>query len=159
MVSAERKTDLTKARNRRVHTSRNFWAGLLFGAGTCSVMEQSVFHFFLQWHNFYEGNGPQAVLIGEGIYQLIGWALTVMALWIAADLARRKAFWPARFLGSALIGGGVLLLVDSLIIRQLLKLHVVRDVSDPLFYESLWLGSSAFFLLIGWAVLRSATKE
>ncbi|MBU9673202.1 DUF2243 domain-containing protein [Planococcus sp. CP5-4] len=159
MVSAERKTDLTTARNRRVHTSRNFWAGLLFGAGMFSVLEQSIFHFFLQWHHFYEGNGPRAILIGEGIYQVIGWALTVLSLWIAADLARRKAFWPARFLGSALIGGGVLLIFDSLVFRLLLNLHTVRDTGDPVFYESLWLGTAAFLFLLGWSVLRNASKD
>lgn len=78
MVSAERKTDHTKARNRRVHTSRNFWAGLLFGAGTFSVLEQSIFHFFLQWHHFYEGNGTQAMLTGEG---------HLSADWLGADRA------------------------------------------------------------------------
>ncbi|MGM0896297.1 MAG: DUF2243 domain-containing protein [Bacillota bacterium] len=159
MVSGERKTDLTKARNRRVHTSRNFWAGILFGAGMFSVLEQSIFHFFLQWHHFYEGNGPQAILTGEGVYQIFGWILTVLSLWLAADLTRRKAFWPVRFLGSALIGGGVLLLFDSLIIRQFLKLHTVRDTGDPLFYESLWLGTALFLFLIGWSILRSAAKE
>ncbi|MBT2582697.1 DUF2243 domain-containing protein [Planococcus sp. ISL-109] len=158
MVSAERKTDLTKARNRRVHTTRNFWAGLLFGAGTFSVLEQSVFHFFLQWHHFYEGNGPQALLTGEGVYQLIGWVLTVLSLWIAVDLATRKAFWPARFFGSVLIGGGALLLWDSLIFRQLLQLHTIRDVENPLFYESLWLGGGAFLIFLGWTILREASK-
>jgi uncharacterized membrane protein len=159
MVSAERKTDHTKARNRRVHTSRNFWAGLLFGAGTFSVLEQSIFHFFLQWHHFYEGNGLQAMLTGEGIYQLIGWVLTVLSLWMVADLATRKAFWPSRFLGSLLIGGGIMLFWDSLIFRQLLQLHTIKDVNNPLFYESLWLGAGAFLIVLGWAVLRESSKS
>ena len=124
-----------------------------------SVLEQSIFHFFLQWHHFYEGNGPQAILTGEGIYQVIGWALTVLSLWIAADLARRKAFWPARFSASALIGGGVLLVFDSLVFRFLLNLHTVRDTGNPVFYESLWLGTAAFLFLLGWSVLRNASKE
>ncbi len=124
-----------------------------------SVLEQSIFHFFLQWHHFYEGNGPQAILTGEGIYQVSGWAMTVLSLSVAADLARRKAFWPARFLGSALIGGGILLIVDSLVFRLLLNLHTVRDIGDPVFYESLWLGTAAFLFLLGWSVLRNASKE
>ncbi|KYG59758.1 DUF2243 domain-containing protein [Planococcus maritimus] len=159
MVSGERKIDLTKARNRRVHSSRNFWAGLLFGAGMFSVLEQSIFHFFLQWHHFYEGNGPQAIWTGEGIYQLVGWALTVLSMGVAADLARRKSFWPARFLGSAVIGGGVLLAVDSLVFRLLLNLHAVRTTGDPVFYESLWLGTAVFLVLLGWSILRNASKE
>ncbi|ANU20396.1 hypothetical protein BBI15_09310 [Planococcus plakortidis] len=159
MVAAERKTDLTTSRNRRVHTARNFWAGLLFGAGMFSVIEQSIFHFFLQWHHFYEGNGPQAILTGEGIYQVIGWGLTVLSLWVAVDLARRKAFWPARFFGSALIGGGVLLLFDSLVFRLLLGLHTIRATGELIFYESLWLGTAAFLFLLGWSVLRNASKD
>lgn len=159
MVSAERKTGHTKARNRRVHSSRNFWAGLLFGAGTIAVLEQSIFHFILQWHHFYEGNGQQALLAAEGIYQLIGWALTVLPLWIAVDLARRKAFWPTRFWGSAFVGGGLLLMTDSLVIRLWLQLHEIRAVNNQLFYESLWSGTGAFLILAGWALLKSAAKE
>lgn len=146
-------------KNRAVFAARNFWSGLLFGIGAMTFVAGTVFHQLLQWHHFYELGDDKAAVFSDGMFNLFSWIVTLSSLALLYSLQRRKALWLKRWSGSAMMGAGIYLLFDGIVVHKLLKLHQIRQVSDLLPYDIVWLASGGVFLLTGLFLVFQTSKE
>lgn len=151
--STVKTTDYTKERNRRVHAKRNVWSGLLFGIGLVAFIDEAVFHQLLHWHHFYDRSTTDAGLVSDGFFHAFSWFATVASLFLLADLQRRKAWWPKRWIGGVLLGAGAFQLYDGIVHHKLLELHQIRYGVDLLPYDLVWNITAAILLLIGLILL------
>ena len=142
-------TDYTKEKNRRVHAKRNVWSGFLFGVGLVAFIDETVFHQLLHWHHFYDKSTSDAGLVSDGFFHAFSWFATVASLFLLADLQRRKAWWPKRWLGGMLIGAGAFQLYDGIVHHKFLELHQIRYGVDLLPYDLVWNITAAALLALG----------
>src|SRR5256885_1697341 len=77
---------------------RTLVSGLLLGVGFAAFVDEAVFHQLLHWHHFYDRSTSAAGLVSDGLFHAFGWFATVAALFLLADLRRRRTGWA---------GGGV----------------------------------------------------
>ncbi|MFD1030017.1 DUF2243 domain-containing protein [Metaplanococcus flavidus] len=146
-------------KNRAVFAVRNFWSGLLFGIGIMAFGVGTVFHQLLQWHHFYDLSDEASGIFSDGILNLVAWIVTVSGLFLLSGLRKRKALWPKRWVGAALMGSGIYLLFDGLVIRKLLSLHQIRYGFEILPYDLAWNISGAIFFLTGLFMVLQTKKE
>ncbi|TWT06693.1 DUF2243 domain-containing protein [Planococcus sp. CPCC 101016] len=151
--STNKTTDYTKEKNRRVHAKRNVWSGFLFGIGLVAFIDETVFHQLLHWHHFYDRSTTDVGLVSDGFFHAFSWFATVASLFLFADLQRRKALWPKRWLGGVFVGAGAFQLYDGLVQHKLLELHQIRYGVDLLPYDLAWNITAAALLLVGWFLL------
>lgn len=78
---------------------------------------------------------------------------------MVADLRRRAAWWPKRWIGGALLGIGLFNLYDGLIQHKVMKLHQIRYGVDLLPYDLVWNISAAIIALIGIAIILNTNKS
>lgn len=147
------------SKNRAVRASRNFWSGFFFGLGLVAFIDEAVFHQILHWHHFYDQSTPAAGLISDGVFHAFSWFATVGALFLMADLRRRNAFWPKRWIGSVFLGAGAFQLYDGIVQHKLLQLHQIRYDVELLPYDLIWNISAAVLLIIGIILLLQTRKE
>lgn len=92
--------------NQVSHSARNLGSGFLFGLGLVAFFDETVFHQLLGWHHFYDKSTDAVGLFSDGLFHAFSWFATVAALFLVADLRRRKAFWTKRWIGGVLLGAG-----------------------------------------------------
>ena len=151
--STAKTTDYTKEKNRRVHAKRNVWSGFLFGIGLVAFIDETVFHQLLHWHHFYDRSTTNVGLVSDGFFHAFSWFATVASLFLFADLQRRKALWPKRWLGGVFVGAGAFQLYDGIVQHKLLELHQIRYGVDLLPYDLVWNITAVSWLLVGWFLL------
>src|SRR5690606_16707348 len=83
---------------------RNLWAGMLFGIGLIAFTDEVVFHQLLQWHHFYDLSTTRIGILSDGLLNSFAWFSAIFSLFLVADLRRRNAFWPKRWIGAAILG-------------------------------------------------------
>ena len=88
------------------YAKRNLWAGILFGLGLVAFLDEVIFHQLLQWHHFYDRSTTRIGILSDGLFHAFSWFATVGSLFMVADLRRRNAWWPKRWVGATLIGLG-----------------------------------------------------
>lgn len=137
---------------------RNVLVGVLFGCGIIAFIDEVVFHQLLHWHHFHDRSTPDAGLVSDGLFHAFSWFATVASLFLFADLRRRDALDPRRWVGGTLVGIGAFQLYDGLMHHKILNLHQIRYGVDLLPYDLLWNGAAAAFLLAGLLVLRTAAR-
>lgn len=152
-------TAYANSKNRAVRASRNFWSGFFFGLGLVAFIDETVFHQLLHWHHFYDQSTTDAGLVSDGIFHAFSWFATVGALFLLADLRRRNAFWPKRWIGSVFLGAGAFQLYDGIVQHKLLQLHQIRYDVELLPYDLIWNISAAVLLIIGSILLFQTRKE
>lgn len=113
------------------YAKRNLWAGILFGLGLVAFLDEVIFHQLLQWHHFYDRSTTRIGILSDGLFHAFSWFATVGSLFMVADLRRRNAWWPKRWVGATLIGLGAFNLYDGTIQHKLLY------PSNTLRYEQL----------------------
>lgn len=141
---------------------RNFWAGMLFGIGLIAFTDEVVFHQLLQWHHFYDLSTTRIGILSDGLLNSFAWFSAIFSLFLVADLRRRNAFWPRRWIGAAFLGAGVFQLFDGLINHKVLNIHQIRYDVNLLPYDLVWNISAAILILIGLFMLsktRSPQKN
>lgn len=143
---------------RRRASQRNVWSGVLFGIGMVAFIDEAVFHQILHWHHFYDLSGTDAGLVSDGFFHALSWFATIGGLFLVADLARRPAFWPKRWWGGVLLGGGVFQLYDGLVQHKLLGIHQIRYVDDLLLYDLVWNVIAGVMIVVG-ALLVIRTRR
>lgn len=131
------------------YSRRNLWSGILFGIGIAAFIDETVFHLLLRWHHFYDKSTTEIGLISDGLFHAFGWFATIGGLFMFADLRRRNAFWPARWLGSVLIGTGAFQLYDGTIQHKIMRIHQIRYVENLLIYDLVWNLLAVLFITIG----------
>ncbi|MEC1158472.1 DUF2243 domain-containing protein [Cytobacillus horneckiae] len=140
-------------------SKRNLWSGILFGLGLVAFIDETVFHQLLNWHHFYDQSTTKIGLVSDGIFHAFSWIATVGGLFMVADLRRRAAWWPKRWIGGALLGIGLFNLYDGLIQHKVMKLHQIRYGVDLLPYDLVWNISAAIIALIGIAIILNTNKS
>ena len=141
----------------------NFWSGVLFGLGFVAFIDEAVFHQLLHWHHFYDKSTTSIGLISDGIFHAFSWFATVMALFMLADIRKRKVWNGKRWLGAAILGAGVFQLYDGIIQHKLLRLHQIRYDVDVIYYDIVWNVIAGCMIIIGIVLVMqkksSAQKE
>ncbi|MFS0574107.1 DUF2243 domain-containing protein [Sporosarcina sp. 179-K 3D1 HS] len=145
--------------NRSAFAQRNLWAGILFGLGFVAFIDETVFHQLLHWHKFYDKSTVAVGLVSDGLFHAFSWFATVGGLYLAADLARRQAFWHKMFWGGKLVGGGAFQLYDGTIQHKLMRIHQIRYNVDILPYDLVWNISAVLMILIGVLLISSARRN
>lgn len=158
-ANAEKTVSYGNLKNRAVFAARNFWSGIMFGVGIMAFAIGTVFHQLLQWHHFYDLSNEESGIFSDGILNLFSWIVTFTGLYLLASLQKRKALWPKRWIGSALMGSGIYLLFDGIIVHKLLGLHQIRYGYDILPYDIAWIAGGGIFLLTGGAMVLQTRKE
>ncbi|WP_040978560.1 DUF2243 domain-containing protein [Oceanobacillus jeddahense] len=141
------------------YSGRNFLSGFLFGLGMVAFIDEFVFHQLLQWHHFYDRSTTQIGLISDGLFHAFSWFATVGALFMLADLRRRKAWWKKRWLGGTMLGAGIFNLYDGLIQHKLMQLHQIRYGVDLLPYDLTWNILAGGIVIAGGMVLYQTQKQ
>lgn len=150
------KPDAGEARAAR--SAQNAWSGVLFGVGIVAFIDEAVFHQLLHWHHFYDLGTPDVGLVSDGIFHAISWFATIAGLFLFADLRRRNALWPRRWLGGILVGAGAFQLYDGTVQHKLFGIHQIRYVPDVFVYDLVW-NVTAILMLIAGIVLLVMTRR
>lgn len=158
-MNSDKGTAYGNLKNRAVFAARNFWSGILFGIGITAFLLGTIFHQLLQWHHFYDLSTKEAGIFSDGLLNLFAWLVVFSALSLLISLQRRKGFWPKRWIGSALMGVGIYILFDGIVVHKYLKLHQIRLVNDLFSYDVVWTASGGVFLLIGLFIVIQTRKE
>lgn len=142
-----------------LYKNRNLWSGIMFGVGLVAFLDEAVFHQLLHWHHFYDKSTTAVGLVSDGIFHAFSWFATVGALYMVADLRRRKAFIFKRWLGGVLLGAGVFNFYDGTVQHKLMRLHQIRYDVDILPYDMAWNIIAICLLMIGIALLVQSGRE
>ncbi|WP_433828545.1 DUF2243 domain-containing protein [Actinoplanes sp. CA-015351] len=137
---------------------RNVLSGLLLGVGIAAFIDETVFHQLLHWHHFYDKSTPAAGLVSDGIFHAVGMVATVAALFLYADLRRRRAFAAHIWWGGLLTGAGGFQLYDGTIQHKVLRLHQIRYDAPLAPYDWTW-NVIAVLLLAGGVVLLAQGRR
>jgi uncharacterized membrane protein len=132
---------------------RNLLSGLLLGVGIAAFVDEAVFHQLLHWHHFYDRSTPAAGLVSDGLFHAFGWFATVAALFLLADVRRRRAWWAGRWWAGLLVGVGGFQLYDGTVQHKLLRLHQIRYGVDLRPYDWAWNLLAVAILLTGAVLL------
>ncbi|MDQ0246614.1 putative membrane protein [Bacillus fengqiuensis] len=143
---------------RSAYSSRNLWAGILFGLGLVAFIDETLFHQLLHWHHFYDKSTTDIGLVSDGLFHAFSWFATIGSSFMLADLNRRNAWWPARWWGGILLGGGGFQLYDGIIQHKLMRIHQIRYDVDILPYDLIWNILAAAMLAAG-IVLAIRTRR
>jgi len=145
--------------NQHAYAGRNLWSGILFGLGLIAFIDEAVFHQLLGWHHFYDRSTTQVGIFSDGLFHAFSWFATVGALFMVADLRRRNAWWPMRWMGGVLLGAGAFNLYDGVVQHKLMRIHQIRYNVDNLFiYDAVWIGLSLIVLVCGIFVISKTQK-
>ena len=133
---------------------------ILLGIGLGGFIDGIVLHQILQWHsmlsNVVRPSTVEAIhlnMFWDGVFHAATWLVTftgVMLLWRSGKRGNSPPL--SIFLGAMLMGWGAFNLVEGLINHQLLELHNVREVAEPMVWNITFLAFSAMILLIGLAL-------
>jgi len=130
---------------------------VLCGVGLAAFLDEVVFHQLLRWHHFYDRSTPDVALVSDGLFHTAGWIAVVAGLFLFADLRRRHALVPARWVGGLLLGAGAFQLYDGLVQHKVLGLHQIRYGVDLVAYDVTW-NVVAVVLLLAGAVLTRRSR-
>jgi uncharacterized membrane protein len=136
--------------------SRSIWSGVLVGVGLAAFVDEAVFHQLLHWHHFYDGGGPGAALVSDGLFHVAGWVAVVGGLFLYADLQRRHALGVRAWWAGLLLGLGGFELYDGLVQHKLFGLHQIRYGVELLPYDLTWNVLAVLAIVAGLVVLRRA---
>lgn len=78
---------------------------------------------------------------------------------LMADLHRRQAFWPKRWLGGIFLGAGVFQLYDGTIQHKLMGLHQIRYNVDILPYDLVWNITAILMIIVGLVLLKQTSTK
>jgi uncharacterized membrane protein len=142
-----------------VAAGRNTLSGALLGIGIAAFVDETVFHQLLHWHHFYDKATPAAGLVSDGLFHAFGWFATVAALFLYADLRRRRAFSARAWWGGLLVGAGGFQLYDGTVQHKLMRLHQIRYDVDLTPYDWTWNIIAAALIVAGVVLLARRTRD
>ena len=137
---------------------RNVLSGALLGLGVAAFVDETVFHQLLHWHHFYDKSTTAAGLVSDGVFHAVSWFATVAALFLLADLRRRRVFDRRRWSGGLLAAAGAFQLYDGTVQHKLLRLHQIRYDVDVAPYDWAWNVVAVGLLVAGAALLLRARR-
>jgi len=107
-------------------TGRNVLSGVLLGVGVAGFVDETVFHQLLHWHHFYDKSTPAAGLVSDGVFHAFSFFCAIAAVFLLADVRRRRVFDRWRWWGGLLAAAGAFQLYDGTVQHKLLRLHQIR---------------------------------
>jgi len=133
---------------------------ILLGVGLGGFIDGIVLHQILQWHsmlsNVVRPSTVEAIhlnMFWDGVFHAATWIVTFVGVVLLWQSGKRGTNPPLSvFLGAMLMGWGAFNLVEGLINHQLLGLHNVREVMEPVVWNSGFLAFSAAIFLMGLAM-------
>ena len=156
---------MAEARNRGPLIS----AGTLLGIGFGGFVDGVVLHQILQAHNMLSGKYPPTTLVNveinmfwDGLFHGFCWMTAALGLALLWSAGRRSDVpWSTRtFVGSLILGFGLLNLVEGVIDHHVLKIHNVVQRLGESMWDYLFLGVGGVgLILLGWAIIRSGRGE
>lgn len=153
------KSNALNKENQRHYSTKNMWTGILFGLGVVAFIDEVIFHQLLHWHHFYDKSTTDIGLVSDGIFHAFSFFATVGSAFLMADLHRRQAFWPKRWLGGIFLGAGVFQLYDGTIQHKLMGLHQIRYNVDILPYDLVWNITAVLMIVVGIVLLKQTIKK
>lgn len=153
------KSNTPTKENQRRYLTKNMWTGILFGLGVVAFIDEVVFHQILHWHHFYDKSTTDIGLVSDGLFHAFSFFATVGSAFLMADLHRRQAFWPKRWLGGIFLGAGVFQLYDGTIQHKLLGLHQIRYNVDILPYDLVWNITAVLMIIVGLVLLKQTSTK
>ncbi|MEK9199798.1 DUF2243 domain-containing protein [Lysinibacillus halotolerans] len=132
----------------------NFWSGIFFGLGMVAFIDEAVFHQLLHWHHFYDLSTTSVGLISDGIFHAFSWFATVVALFMVADLRKRKVWNFKRWMGSVYVGAGTFNLYDGIIQHKIMRIHQIRYHVEIFYYDVVWNVLAALMIIVGLILLK-----
>jgi uncharacterized membrane protein len=108
--------------------------------------------------------GLRTNVLWDGLFHVATYILVLAGLLLLWRALRRTApqRLPWRLLwGGLLAGWGIFNLVEGIVDHHILAIHHVYDTGDPtttLLLDLLFLASGVVLLLVGWSMMRSATR-
>lgn len=148
---------MTKSHDHRLnYLRRNLLSGCLLGIGFVAFVDEAVFHQLLHWHHFYDKSTPDIGLVSDGIFHAFSWFSTVAGVFLISDLRRRNAWWPKRWIGGFLVGGGGFNLYDGTVQHKLMRIHQIRYNVEIGPYDWAW-NILATIMLIAGLIIASRT--
>jgi uncharacterized membrane protein len=154
MVKTNAQLETNKLLNRR-----NIWAGVLFGIGLVTFIDEMVFHQLLHWHHFYDKSTTSIGLVSDGFFHALSWLTTVGGLVLVADLRRRNAWNWKKWLGSVLVGAGLFQFYDGTVQHKLMLLHQIRYNVVILPYDLIWNLTAISMIVIGYYLVKKSKQS
>ncbi|MFB3171269.1 DUF2243 domain-containing protein [Neobacillus sp. 179-C4.2 HS] len=149
----------TNHASRTAYLGRNLLSGCLLGIGFVAFIDEAVFHQILHWHHFYDKSTPGIGLVSDGIFHAFSWFSTVAGAFLVSDLRRRNAWWPKRWFGGFLIGGGGFNLFDGTVHHKLMRIHQIRYNVEIAPYDWVWNILAAIMLIAGLMIVFRTGRE
>ncbi|MFG1924253.1 DUF2243 domain-containing protein [Cryptosporangium sp. NPDC048952] len=138
---------------------RTVLSGALLGLGVAAFVDETVFHQLLHWHHFYDKSTNAVGLVSDGIFHAFSWFATVAALFLLADVRRRRVFVARRWWGGLLAAAGAFQLYDGTIQHKLLGLHQIRYHVDVTPYDWAWNVIAVALIAVGATLLITARRR
>jgi uncharacterized membrane protein len=138
---------------------RNVLSGVFLGLGVAAFVDETVFHQLLHWHHFYDKSTPAAGLVSDGVFHAFGFFCAVGALFLLADLRRRRVFDRLRWWGGLLTAAGGFQLYDGTVQHKLLRLHQIRYQVDLTPYDWTWNIIAVVLIAVGLGLLWRAHRH
>lgn len=143
-------------------------SGLLLGIGLGGFVDGILLHQILQWHNMLSAVIPPDTLpdmkvnmLWDGLFHAATWVMTVIGVALLWKAARDRRPLPTGkvFAGLMLAGWGVFNLVEGLIDHELLGIHHVKEIANPLPWDMAFLAiGGVAFIAVGWLLARPASS-
>jgi uncharacterized membrane protein len=144
---------------RSAYSGRNLLSGCLLGLGFVAFIDEAVFHQILHWHHFYDKSTPDIGLVSDGVFHAFSWFSTVAGAFLVSDLRRRNAWWPNRWIGGFLVGGGGFNLFDGTVQHKLMRIHQIRYNVEIAPYDWVWNILAAIMLIAGLIIISRTSRE
>lgn len=141
------------------YLGRNLLSGSLLGIGFVAFVDEAVFHQLLHWHHFYDKSTPDIGLVSDGIFHAFSWFSTVAGLFLVSDLRRRHAWWPKRWFGGFLLGGGGFNLYDGTVQHKIMSVHQIRYNVEIAPYDWVWNILAVLILVVGFIIIFRTSRE
>jgi uncharacterized membrane protein len=167
VISARRHTRLVAAYPDRPDPVPLFTASVITGIGMGGFIDGIVLHQILQWHEMLSNKvavdtvtGKTVNMFWDGLFHAFCFLVLSVGLVRLWTLLKRTGLNTSGHLlsGGLLSGWGIFNLVEGLIDHHLLKLHNVRELADHDAWNFGFLGFSMLLLLVGFALVRRATR-
>jgi uncharacterized membrane protein len=146
----------------RLTTTPLFAASTVLGIGIGGIIDGTVLHQILQWHEMLSNKLPPVTLLNksvnmfwDGVFHAYCLVVVVIGIWLLYKLFYRRdvIINGSIFIGGHLFGWGLFNLVEGIIDHQLLKLHNVREVSLNIAYWNYGFLAFSIVLIIAGALL------
>lgn len=139
-------------------------AGIVLGLGQGGFFDGIVFHQLLQWHHMFSGIEPDTTIaglelntIGDGLFHLLDWILTLTGLGCLWWAVRQKVpLSTSSLLGAICMGAGLFNLVEGLIDHHWLGIHHVKPGLHQTAYDIGFLVAGGLLVVIGWGLINTA---